>query len=640
MRLPGREKALPAGDVTAMQTYFEKAKAHLLPACGLLLLTLAVYGQTLGFDFQSNWDDYQYVTSNPDILGFSAKNLIRVFSSVYVGNYAPVHLVSYMLDYQLAGMNPAWFHGVNVLFHAANGLLFYLLVQRLTGKPVWAFASGAVFLLHPAQVESVAWVTERKNLLAMFFSLCSFHAYITYRRRSGEGRQGAYLLSVVFLIAALFAKSIAVIVPCVFLLYDVCVERPGWRKGIFVDKIPHFIAVAVASGITLYTQSVEMGGGSVDFFEGDVTAKLLTMLPVLTKYLQILVWPALHSLSSIYIFHIKTRIDGEFVFALLLVLALCVAGAYLVRRERRLFFGFALFFLGLVPVSQIVPLATLMNDRYLYFPMLGAAWIVGGLLSRLADRFPDKKINPALVLIVLILVPLAVVSYQRSKVWRNSIALWSDVVSKLPTLRDQRAALAAAYLYDGQKEKALTVYEEVFALQRDFADPLAERKALKEAATLYLESGRPDKAYPLLRTLTTKFPDYAPGFLGLGSYHYLSRNLPEAEKAYRRALLLAPRSSRALASLGDICLETGRVAEARTYYRTCYENGGNSPELQYQLARVEAAAKNYEASLQHLGEALGMGYRNLDAINASPELAPLRRLDSFKRLIADHFGHP
>ena len=245
-----------------MQTYLSKLKPHLLPACGLILLTLAVYGQTLGYDFQTNWDDYQYVTHNPDIFGISANNLIRVFSSVYVGNYAPVHLLSYMLDYQLAGMNPIWFHGVNVLFHCLNGLLFYLLVYRLTKNPFWAFAASAVFLLHPAQVESVAWISQRKNLLAMFFSLCSFHSYISYSRRTGEGRERAYIFSVFFLILALLAKSIAVIIPFVFLLYDFFVEIPVRKKGVYADKVPYLIAAAVASGITLFTQSIQMGGGA------------------------------------------------------------------------------------------------------------------------------------------------------------------------------------------------------------------------------------------------------------------------------------------------------------------------------------------------------------------------------------------
>ncbi|WP_223908909.1 lipopolysaccharide assembly protein LapB [Geobacter sp. AOG1] len=621
-----------------MSTNFTKLKPHLVPAIVLILLTLVVYGQVLNFDFLSNWDDYQYVTSNPDIRGFSAINLVHIFSSSYVGNYAPVHLLSYMLDYQLAGLNPAWFHGVNVAFHTVNGLLFSLLVYRLTGKPAWAFVSAAVFLLHPVQVESVAWVSQRKNLLAMFFSLCSFLAYLSYRQRTGEGRQLAYILSVLSLLLALFAKSIAVIMPFVFLLYDFYLEQPRRKKGAFVDKIPYIVTVAVASGIAMVTQSA--GGGSVDFFEGNIVAKFLTMLTVLTRYVQILLWPVNENLNAVYIFFVKNRLDGDVAVALLLVTTLCLTGIYLWRRERCLFFGFALFFLGLIPVAQIVPLSTLMNDRYLYFPMLGAAWMVGGLLSLCHDRFFPKRTGAALVVITCLLIPYVLLSYQRTQVWQNAIALWSDVVKKLPTLKDQRATLAAAYIYDDKKKEALATYEELFALKREFADPHVEQKALLEAANLYMDEGSLEKASPLLLTLTRKFPDYPRGFLTLGRYYVLARNLPEAEKAYHKALLLEPASPNALISLGNICLATGRVAEARAWYRKCYENGGNSPDLQFNLARVEAREKNYEAALNYLAEALKLGYRNLDAINNTPELAPLRRLPSSKELFTVYFGHP
>lgn len=626
--------------ITVMQALLDKYRQHLIPGAGLILLTLVVFWQTLGFDFLSNWDDYQYVTSNPDIRGFSTGNLIHIFSSAYLGNYAPVHLLSYLLDYQLVGLRPAWFHGVNVFWHSANGLLFYLLVHRLTGKRLWAFASAALFLLHPVQVESVAWVTERKNLLAMFFSLLSFLSYLSYRSRSGEQGHRAYFFSVLFLVLALLSKSIAVIMPVVFLLHDRFQETPPRRSGLLADKVPFFVAAALASGITMYTQSVEMGGGLVDLFEGDTWAKILTMLTVLTRYLQLLFWPSNSILNSVYILYVKSRIDGEVVGALLLALALVGAGIYLWRRERRLFFGFSLFFLGLVPVSQIVPLATLMNDRYLYFPMLGAAWIAGGLVSRCQDRFQLQRINPAHLLIACLIIPCLLLSYQRCAVWRNSIALWSDVAAKYPVFKDQHAALAAAYLYDGQKMKALGTYEKLFAFQRDFSDPQAEQKALLEAAKLYIETGTPARALPLLTSLTTRFPDYPLGLLSLGDYHRRAGNLPRAEEAYRRVLLAKPKSVQALAALGGICLETGRVDEARVFYGKCQQAGGNSPEVQYNLARVEAVAGDHAKALQHLEEALRLGYRNLDAITGNPELAPVRRLAKYDALLAAFFPAP
>jgi len=524
-------------------------KALFLPALGLVLLTLAVYGHTVGYGFISNWDDNLYVTDNPDILGFTAHNLVRVFSSSYVGNYAPVHLLSYMLDYQFAGMDPGWFHGVNVGIHIGNGLLYYLLVLRLTGKPFWGFVSATLFLLHPVQVESVAWVTERKNLLAMFFSLGAFHCYLSYRRESGARQKCAYLYSVLLLTLALLAKSIAVIVPCAFVLHDFFLETPRREREMLTDKVPYFVLTALTVGITMITQAAEMGGGRVDYFGDSLVTKTLTMLPVLTRYLQILVWPT--NLDAVYLFILKTRPDRETLLALFLVLGLAGAAGYLWRRDRQLCFGFALFFLGLLPVSQIVQISTLMNDRYLYFPMLGAAWMLGGALSRLNDRFPGR-VNPATALCWCLIIPAALLSQQRTLVWRDAVALWSDVAAKHPTHKDPRACLAEAYLNAEHQEQALANYAATFALKREFSDLGVEERSLNNAAGLYLGKGAPASALPLLKSLNERFPDYSPGFVTLGDYHRLCGNLPAAEQAYRQALALDPRSAQAPARLASL----------------------------------------------------------------------------------------
>jgi tetratricopeptide (TPR) repeat protein len=235
------------------------------------------------------------------------------------------------------------------------------------------------------------------------------------------------------------------------------------------------------------------------------------MATVLTRYLGLLVWPAPSQLNSVYILFVKGSLDGQVALGLGLAAALAALGAYLWLRQRRLCFGFGVFVVGLIPVSQLVPLATLMNDRYLYFPMLGVTWLAGGVLSALAERFPGARPNPGQLVAAALIVPCLLFSYQRCQVWRDAVTLWSDVAGKYPTLRDQRAALAAAYLYADNKQKALETYQQVFALKRDFNDPSAERKAYFEASRLYLEAGAPEKALPLLTTLTGKFPDFQPG---------------------------------------------------------------------------------------------------------------------------------
>jgi Flp pilus assembly protein TadD len=348
-----------------------------------------------------------------------------------------------------------------------------------------------------------------------------------------------------------------------------------------------------------------------------------------------LFWPG--NLSALYLPPIRIDIDFGVVLSFLLLVILGGLGVYLFRRDRLLFFGIALFFLALLPVSQIVPLVTLMNDRYLYFPLLGASWLAGGLTATLFPTTPPKRNYLAVALVGTVLALLTICSFQRTQVWRNSIALWSDVVTKLPDSREPRAALAEAYLNAGRKSEALRAYEEVFAFSGPFTEPLMERKALNNAAVLFMDAGQPDRARTLLTTLTRRYPDYAPGFINLGYNLFLARDLPAAEEAYRRALALQPGYPSAIMGLGNICLETGRLAEARGFYRQALDSGGNGPDLHFNLACLEALSRNPDAALTHLEEALRLGYRNAEALTRNPELATLRQLPAFQRLLALYF---
>ncbi|HEX9023178.1 MAG TPA: hypothetical protein VF799_04980, partial [Geobacteraceae bacterium] len=150
----------------------------------LAVASFALYWQALGHDFLINWDDRQYVLDNPVIRGVTLQHLKAAFTSFYIGNYAPLHLISYMIDYDLWGMRPAGFIFTNILFHTLNGILFYMLLRRIAGERVWTLPAALFFLLHPLQVESVVWVAQRKNLLAMFFFLAAVHLYISYKERA------------------------------------------------------------------------------------------------------------------------------------------------------------------------------------------------------------------------------------------------------------------------------------------------------------------------------------------------------------------------------------------------------------------------------------------------------------------------
>lgn len=613
----------------------QKLKPHLIPALLLLLMTITVYGQTLGHDFLSNWDDNAYITQNMAVKGVSLEHLKMAFSSLYVGNYAPVQIVSYMLDFNLWGMRASGFHLTNLFLHITNGMLLYLLVFRICGRRAWAFPAAAVFLLHPVQVESVAWLSQRKNLLAMCFFLFSLLSYHIHQQRIPGCTARYYVLSIVCFCIALLSKSVAVILPFVLLLLDLCCESSPRRKGLWLDKLPFLSAAAAMAGLTVIFQSPEIGGGRADFQAGSPLATFFTMQTVLVRYLWMLLWPL--NLSPLYLPQIKPHIDIEVALALLFVAALTVAGIILLRSNRRLFFGYALFFIGLLPVSQIVPLVTLMNDRYLYFPLLGGSWLIGGLICHIVDMTTSWQRRIAISTCAVLMAGFALVSFQRAAVWKNSVTLWNDAVPKLPDSFVVRAALAEAQLNAGMRTEALRTYSDVISLLSDAVDPILERKALNNSAALYMDNGQLDVALPLLRRLVARYPNYPPGFINLGNSQFMARNLSAAEQAYRTALILEPGNTMALMMLGNIYLDTGRIDSTRELYFQALANGGNGPDLQYNLACLEAKTGHNSAALQHLGEALQLGYRNFDLISHNPILAPIRQLPTYRQLQQSHF---
>src|SRR6266568_9353271 len=164
-----------------------RLKPHLSPLLLLMIVTIAVYGGTVGHDFLINWDDDRYVTGNEAVRGLTLAHLQEAFSTFYVGNYAPVQIVSYMLDHALWGMRASGFLATNVLIHGVNTLLFYGLIFRLQRDRLWACLAAFIFLVHPVQVESVAWISQRKNLLAMLFFLGAFHLYVLAKERGRPG---------------------------------------------------------------------------------------------------------------------------------------------------------------------------------------------------------------------------------------------------------------------------------------------------------------------------------------------------------------------------------------------------------------------------------------------------------------------
>jgi tetratricopeptide (TPR) repeat protein len=622
---------------------YEKIRPHLIPLLLLAVATLLVYGRVRGHDFQVTWDDDRYVIENPMVHGLSIKHVMQAFSGQYFGNYAPLHLISYMLDFELWKLWPGGYLLTNLFLHLVNGMLVYRLFVALHGERVIALVGAAVFLLHPLQVESVAWVSQRKNLLAMLFFLLAWECYRRYRDTDGNRRLWNYLFSVILFTCAILSKSVAVIFPVIILLYDYCFpatahppQSPfgkGGRLVVILDKIPYILVAGAAAVITVMSQAPVgdnwdgAGGGRVDYHGGSPLATFYSMLPVFCRYLGLLAWPK--GLNAKYDTAVYTSVNST---VLLAAVALAVVGwlCYrLFRYDRRLGFWALLFWVGFVPVSQIVPLVTLMNDRYVYFPMLGAAALVG-VACRYAKEHAPVRLVPLLYgVIAILLTSLSIASFQRVGVWKNSVLLWQDSVSKLSGPAVPWASLAQAYERTGNG----MVPEAIDAFKHALEIEPANEYALYGLGRLYGILGDYERASGYVSALLKQSPNHVMGVFMLGTIYEKQGKYDLAEQTFRRAEALQPEAVEIAMELANLAILKGDMTTAYRRYMQIEARGDNFPITAYILSWLELRLGNEELALSWLEKALQRGYADYRSMDDLEELKELRGNPRFEELL-------
>jgi hypothetical protein len=441
-----------------------RARKLFSPPLVLFVAALSIYSVTFSFELLATWDDKLYLIKNETIKAVTPAHIKEAFTNYYVGNYAPLHILSYMLDHFLWGLKAVGYHAENVLFHAFNGVLFYLFLRRIDMSEWNAAIAAWIFLFHPVQVETVAWVSQRKNLLAMFFFLFALIAYQEYCRRDSR-RILPYMLALLCASASLLCKSVAVIFPAVALLYDHTIiggKNRSFKLRLY-DKLPFLVIAGIAACLALVSQSPEYGGGRRDFFGGSRLATFYTVVPIVVDYIKDCLWPS-DLIAFYYTIDVKLEPDIHFISAMFVLATIAIICIRMNRRACSLVFWIGLFFIALLPVLQIVPIITLKNDRYLYFPMLGFA-----VLMVEGARFISLKLPATYSLIMkyclgTILLLLPVLAYQQTLHWRNDISLWTRVVLVEPENRLGWRLLSMGYTMRGDSANAVKAFNRYMEL--------------------------------------------------------------------------------------------------------------------------------------------------------------------------------
>ncbi len=616
----------------------------------LFVTTLLLFSRVLGLGYGFvNYDDPDYVTSNPHVqAGFNAAGVKWALSAGIASNWHPLTWMSHMLDWSWFGNAPRGHHATSVVLHALNAVLAFAALRRLTGAWWTSAFCAALFAWHPLRVESVAWVSERKDVLSGFFFFAVLWAYAIYaeRRRAADGRAWRfYALALIAFALGLMAKPMLVTLPCVLLLLDVWPLRrvrttpvtgysevgpnlsPEGRASskstsrsttgsrsmiaaLVLEKVPFFV---LAAGSSVATFLVQKAGGSVTEAL-TLDARLGNAVIAVVRYVGKFFAP--FDLAVLYPHpgHWPAR---QIVAAVVIVALLSALAVWQFRRRPWIAVGWCWFLGTLVPVIGIVQVGLQsMADRYTYLTILGVQvailWTVRTWIGSPAAR-RGWAIAGALVLVFL-----ATRTWQQQAVWQNSLTLFEHA---LAVTKDNYLAHNNRGIFLGDKgrtEEAVRDYRAALAIRPDYPE------ANNNLGRILVHEGRAAEAVPLLRRAVAAKPESLEvrnnlanalsdaGATAEAMEHYtfvlgrdprhvnaltnsavafaMQGNLPEAQKRLEQALQLKPDDVSALSNLGNVSAMQGRRDDAIRYHRRSIELAPNDTRSHHNLGNVLAEA--------------------------------------------------
>ena len=588
-------------------------KRNLVLGLLLVLATLALYNSVTHHPFV-NFDDDRYVTDNIHVrVGLHWDTVKWAFTTFDEANWHPLTWLSHALDCQLFGLNPMGHHYTSVLPHALNAMLLFWLLWRATGATGCSLMVAALFALHPINVESVAWVAERKSVLSMLFLLLALWAYDWYAQKPALGRYAA-----VFALFAcgLMAKPMVITFPCVLLLWDYWPlrrlgsddstgDKPAARKffWLVIEKLPLFALCAISAIVTVKAQRAGDAVGTLAQYP--VHVRLENAVASYLRYLEKAVWPA--DLSPIYPLVVGS-LHLWFVVVSALVLAIITA-AVVVSRRRYLMVGWFWFLGTLIPMIGLVQVGTQsMADRYAYLPFVGLFIAICWGFAELAKQFhvPPAALAAAGGVAVL---ALALTAHHQIGFWSDNLTLWThaaqvtksfiaedNVGGALLELGRQEEAMLhfqtaaaldptdpmsrlnlAAYAHrKGHPREAIDQYDQVLDMTRDSR---LRATAFSDMGWAYREIGDPVRAKASFQEAVNLRPRMIRAWLGLGLVAEKSRHYPDAIQAYSQVIAIQPWD------LGYFLLarslqQAGHAQEADAAMQEARRLSGNFDQLQ------------------------------------------------------------
>ena len=507
----------------------------------IALITIAVYSSSVKNGFVS-YDDFEYVVENPNIKDFSLSSVLSMFSTFYKSNYHPLTTLSYAVEYRMAGESPAIYHIDNLLLHLLNSLLLFLFISRLSNNIHVAFFTAVLFSVHPMHVESVAWISSRKDLLFSFFSFLALLSYMKYKTGKGKCRAVYYMSLMVLFSCSLLSKSAAVVFPFVLLLVD---YYKGWRmdKNFIKEKLPIFFLAVLGGIVAIVSQYTGGAITSQEFLHIPYFQRIFIASYSFWYYLFEMIVPV--HLSAFHPFPVCSTAILPFkyymAFTALIVFVLLIVSKWK-KLTTEIRFAILYYSVSVILILQLIPFGhAMLAERYTYAAYTGPLFLVVITLfsnNRNQNRYGLRKIFSIISLIVVIIV-FSFISVGRIRVWKNSLSLFSDIIAKYPYDTHGYMFRADQFFKQGDLISANKDYDHSIALDDD------NYLALHNRAVLFFNKGMFNRALHDLNKVIELKPDYAHAYQSRASLKRSLGDMHGALRDYNKLISIDPNNGEA-----------------------------------------------------------------------------------------------
>ena len=559
---------------------FRKSKAFAIFI--LVLVVAGLYLSSTGNIF-TNWDD-SMIYSNYQIRSLGWENIKNIFTYRQGATYQPVRVLSYAVDYYFWKLNPVGFHITNILFYILTCIMVFLTLKNLSSSLMdkvspnshgrVALFGSLLFAAHPVHVEAVTWLAARKEVLQGFFFFLAFYFYL--KGREGEGRKRWIYLSLVLfsMLLATLSKPSAIVFPAVILVYEIAQRKNKWVD--FIKSHWLFFALLIFISIIFVSILIKVmldAGGIKPYRGGSFFNNLLIGFYAFLYNIKLLISTV--NYSATYTISLPNAILGFRTFIFVGITFLLFGfSLWSLRRTKVIFFSFFFFSVAILPYLNIMPISTLLADRYVFIASFSYCFLLGIAFDKLyglkSKRFSEGFFKLlSIVIFLFLLVGYSFITIRQNQIWENSYTLWADAVEKYPDSNTANALMGVVYMDLGMDEKAVEYLEKaVQILPYDY-------QSRNNLGIVYGKLEQPEKALKELLTAIWLKPEDDTIKINLSIFYQREKQYKKSEEILKYLLSKNPKNANLYFRLGLVYKDAGRYEDAISELKRAMELAPN-----------------------------------------------------------------